>query len=59
MTEIALALIVMVGLPFVVYVSVKLGTYAYFRGRQLFENERKCDGEKPRGTKEGVSPKTG
>ena len=26
-------------LPCVVYVSVKLGTYAYFRGKQLFEED--------------------
>lgn len=57
---IVLLLIVMFCLPFMIYVSVKLGTYAHYRGRQLFENERKrSDGEKPRGTKEGVGPSQG
>ncbi len=26
-------------LPFAVYLSVKLGTYAFFRGRQIFYQE--------------------
>ena len=32
---------VLVGVPFVVYLSVKLGTYAFFRGRELFEQKNK------------------
>lgn len=31
---------VLVAVPFVVYLSVKLGTYAFFRGRELFEQTR-------------------
>ena len=36
----------MVSLPAVVYFSVKLGTYAFFRGRQVFymHNQEKRDG---------------
>lgn len=41
MTNIIIVLIVLVAIPFVVYVSVKLGTYAFYRGRQLFEKENK------------------
>jgi hypothetical protein len=41
MTEIVSVLIVLVASPFVVYTSVKLGTYAFYRGRQLFERENK------------------
>jgi len=32
--------------PWLVFVSVKLGTYAFFRGKNLFEQEEKCNGEK-------------
>ena len=31
--------------PYIIYVSVKLGTYAFYRGRQLFNEENK-NGEK-------------
>ena len=31
--------------PVVAYVSVKLGTYAFFRGKQLFEEDQ-VDGDK-------------
>jgi len=33
-------------LPFVVYLSVKLGTYAFYRGRQTFldDEEKKKNG---------------
>jgi hypothetical protein len=58
MTDILLILIVLLALPFVVYTSVKLGTFAFYRGRQLFD-ERKSDGEKPRRTTEGISPTQG
>ena len=39
MTVVALVIVLMIGFPFVVYLSVKLGTYAYYRGKQLFEEE--------------------
>jgi hypothetical protein len=38
---VAVALVVVFGLPFVVYLSVKLGTYAYFQGKDLFDREKK------------------
>lgn len=41
MINIILVLVVLMSTPFVVYVSVKLGTYAFYRGRQLFEKENK------------------
>ena len=41
MIDIIKVLIVLGALPFVIYVSVKLGTYAFYRGRQLFERENK------------------
>ena len=34
-----LVLVVSLAFPFVVYTSVKLGTYAFYRGRQIFEKE--------------------
>ena len=40
-----LAIVAVIGFPFVVYLSVKLGTYAYFSGKALFERE-KSNGEK-------------
>jgi len=55
MTTIEVLIVVMLLLvftPYVVYVSVKLGTYAFFRGRQLFEKEN-SDGETARRTKTG------
>lgn len=41
MINFILVLVVLMATPFVVYVSVKLGTYAFYRGRQLFEKENK------------------
>lgn len=41
MTSIIIVLLVLGSTPFVVYISVKLGTYAFYRGRQLFEKENK------------------
>lgn len=32
-------LFVMLMVPFVGYLTVKLGTYAFFRGRKIFEEE--------------------
>lgn len=32
-----------IAIPFVVYMSVKLGVYAYHRGKQVFEDEQKKD----------------
>lgn len=55
MTTIEVLIVIMLLLvftPYVVYVSVKLGTYAFFRGRQLFEKEN-YDGETARRTKTG------
>jgi hypothetical protein len=50
MIEIVLVLLIVLGtLPFVVYVSVKLGTYAFYRGRQIFEKENE-NGESKRRT---------
>lgn len=44
MTDIAMVALVLLLMPFVVYTSVKLGTYAFFKGRQLWyqsqENKR-------------------
>lgn len=31
--------------PFVVFLSVKLGTFAYLRGREVFEQTRKRSGK--------------
>jgi hypothetical protein len=42
---IAVVAVVIVSFPFVVFLSVKLGTYAYFQGRELFEREKE-NGEK-------------
>jgi len=36
-----LVIVVSMAFPFVVYTSVKLGTYAFYRGRQIFEKENK------------------
>jgi len=41
MIDIALVVIVLVSSPYIIYMSVKLGTYAFYRGRQLFERENK------------------
>ena len=43
-----IVLLIVAALPWVVYLSVKLGTYAFFKGRNLFEVEHKelSDGEK-------------
>ena len=35
-----LVLLCIVSLPFVVYITVKLGTFAFFRGRQLFHDSQ-------------------
>ena len=39
--EIVVLFVVLLTLPYIVYLSVKLGTYAFYRGRQLFERENK------------------
>ena len=47
MTEALLVVfIVLIALPWCVYVSVKLGTYAFYRGKQLFDQENQNHGEK-------------
>jgi hypothetical protein len=56
MIEIMSLVIVLIALPFVVYMSVKLGTYAFYRGKQLFERENE-NGK--RGTKTGISSSQG
>ena len=47
MAEALLWLLFMLSLPWVVYMAVKLGTYAFFRGRALFYEEEKTNGKKP------------
>jgi hypothetical protein len=37
--KVLIVTLIMVMLPPSVYISVKLGTYAFFRGRQLFYEE--------------------
>lgn len=44
------AAILLVGTPISIYFSVKFGTYAFYRGKQLFEEHQK--------TKTGQSPTT-
>ena len=39
-TSLLLVVLVMAS-PFVVYTCVKLGTFAFYRGRQLFEEQQK------------------
>lgn len=47
MVEILLLLLFVLSLPWVVYLGVKLGTYAFFEGRALFhKEEEKSNGKK-------------
>ena len=39
-------LLVVLILPWIVFMAVKLGTYAFFKGRSLYEKEEKANGEK-------------
>jgi len=49
MTEAQSIFLVLLSLPFVVYLTVKLGTYAFFRARQQFYlKESQRDGEATR-----------
>jgi len=32
--------VVLVAVPFEIYVSIKLGTYAFFKGRQIFKDQQ-------------------
>lgn len=41
MSNLILAAFIMAAFPFVTYLSVKLGTFAYFRGKQLFFDTRR------------------
>ena len=42
-----ITILVIVALPFVVYAAVKFGTFAFFRARQLFnEQENRRNGDK-------------
>ncbi len=36
-----ISMIALIAVPYMVYVCVKLGTYAFYCGRQLFEKENK------------------
>jgi hypothetical protein len=55
MTEaVAVVLIVMV-LPFVVMLAMKLGTYGFYQGRELYLREKK-DGENEERTKTSLRP---
>jgi hypothetical protein len=47
MKALACVLCLCVVFPIAVYITVKMGTYAFFKGRQLFhEDQEKIDGEK-------------
>jgi len=46
MVEVLWFLLFVVSLPWIVFVSVKLGTYAFFKGRALFYEEEKANGKK-------------
>ena len=40
-----LSVLCIVGIPYVVYTSVKLGTYAVLRGRKIYYDQEKQNGE--------------
>ena len=47
MVEALVWLLVVLSLPWVVFMAVKLGTYAFFRGRALYyHEEEKINGKK-------------
>ncbi len=47
MSEVLLLLLFVLSLPWVVFMGVKLGTIAFFKGRALFyEEEEKANGKK-------------
>lgn len=58
MIDIVLVVIVLISSPYIVYMSVKLGTYAFYRGRQLFERENK-NGEGKGRTASGIGTSQG
>ena len=41
-----LLLLLVLSLPWVVFMVVKLGTYAFYKGRALFYEEEKLNGKK-------------
>lgn len=47
MIEALLWLLFALSLPWVMFMAVKLGTYAFFKGRKLFYEEEKTNGKKP------------
>ncbi len=49
MWEIVLLFVLLLAIPFVGYFTIKFGTFAFYRGRQLFnqfEEKESGDGEK-------------
>ena len=49
-------LLIMAAVPFVAYLTVKLSTYAFYRGRQIFQQQENRDGESKSETREGIGP---
>ena len=43
MSTLLVLLLVVCSLPFVTYVCIKLGTYAFFKGRQAYYEEKEND----------------
>lgn len=43
-----LCLLVVLSLPWVVFMAMKLGTYAFFKGRALFQQEQEKSNGKPK-----------
>lgn len=41
--SVLVTILVLLCLPITIYVSVKMGTYAFYKGRELFEEEGKKD----------------
>lgn len=52
MTALLLVISLLIGIPFLVYVAVKVGTIAFLQGREQFFSEQKkenrCNGDKKR-----------
>ena len=47
MVDVLVVLLCVFSLPWVVFMGVKLGTYAFFKGRAIFyEEEEKANGKK-------------
>jgi len=43
MIELLLTMLILLCLPFLVYVLVKVGTYAFYKGREHYEMEKRDD----------------